>query len=114
MYINESGISTNVVEVGRKTKFYLRSSLEVAIDVKQISGPVPAADETGSPTVSSFVVSGEVDVLISEDGIVFKPLELAGYGILLFVMIVITRPSEATLKPIQNLGGKARTVRIGH
>lgn len=112
VYINESGISTNVVEVGRKTKFYLKSSLEVAIDVKQISGPVPAADETGSPTVSSFVVSGEVDVLISEDGIVFKPLELAGYGLLLFVMIVITRPSEATLKPIQNLGGKARIVRI--
>ena len=92
VYIDENGISTSEVEVGRKTKFYLKSSLTEPIEVKQISGPVPAADETGAPTVSSFVVSIDMDVLVSEDGIVFQPVELAGYAVLLVTMIIVTKP----------------------
>ena len=114
VYIDENGISTSEVEVGRKTKFYLKSSLTEQIEVKQISGePVPAADETGAPTVSSFVVSIDVDVLVSEDGIVFQPIELAGYAVLLVTMIIVTKPSEKSLAPLQKLYGKDKHVRIG-
>ena len=113
VYIDENGISTSEVEVGRKTKFYLKSSLTEPIEVKQISGPVPAADETGAPTVSSFVVSVDVDVLVSEDGIAFQPIELAGYAVLLATMIILTKPSEKSLVPLKKLYGKDKHVRIG-
>ena len=42
--ISEEGLSTTSIEVGKKTKFYLKSVLDVPVSVEQRSGPVPAAD----------------------------------------------------------------------
>ena len=52
--VNSTGVSTNAVEVGKKTKFYLLSSLDVPVTVEQLSGPVPAADPTGAPAVGAL------------------------------------------------------------
>ncbi len=88
IYLNESGLSTEIVEVGRKTKFHIYSTLSQSVEVKQKSGPVPSADETGKPLVSTFVIEYDVAVIYDE-GIIFEPLEILGYGTLIFLSIHI-------------------------
>lgn len=109
--VNSSGISTTSVEVGKKTKFYLLSSLEVPVDVKQLSGPVPAADPTGVPAVGAFVVSGDIDVLISDGTLVSTPVELTAWVTLLFAILLISVPMPKALAQLERVGGKGRAVK---
>lgn len=111
--VNSSGVSTNEVVVGKKTKFYLLSSLEVPVGVKQLSGPVPAADLTGAPTVGAFVVTGDIDVLISDGTLVSTPVELTAWVVLLFAILLISVPMPKALTQLERLGGKERVIKYG-
>ena len=102
--ITSDGLDSEMVEIGRKTKFYLYSNLEAIVEVEQISGPVPSADSTGYPVVDSFVVSGDIHILSDDDGeLVFQPLELAGYGVLILLILVMTWPKLGVLNVLSNL-----------
>ena len=109
VYINESGLSTNMVEIGRKTKFHLYSSLTEVVEVKQKSGPVPSADETGKPLVSSFVIEYDIAVLY-DDGLVFEPLEIIAYATLIFLIFIYRVPKSNILEIMHKLVGKERMV----
>ena len=51
VYINAStGVSTDVLEVSKKAKFHIYSTLDVPINVEQTTGPVPKADEPVNPS----------------------------------------------------------------
>ena len=110
IYLNESGLSTEIVEVGRKTKFHIYSTLSQSVEVKQKSGPVPSADETGNPLVSTFVIEYDVAVLYDE-GIVFEPLEILGYGTLIFLVFTFRFPKPSMLRFIQKFTGKERQLK---
>ena len=110
IYLNESGLSTEIVEVGRKTKFHIYSTLSQSVEVKQKSGPVPSADETGKPLVSTFVIEYDVAVLYDE-GIVFEPLEILGYGTLIFLVFTFRFPKPSMLRFIQKFTGKERQLK---
>ena len=109
--LDSNGVSTNAVEVGKKTKFYLLSSLDVPVTVEQLSGPVPAADPTGAPAVGAFVVSGEVDVLVADGSLVSTPLEIAAWVTLLGAILLIAVPMPKMLERVERLGGKERAVK---
>lgn len=109
--ISEEGLSTTSIEVGKKTKFYLKSVLDVPVSVEQRSGPVPAADASGNPHVSSFVVSGDVAVLISNGSAVFEPVEMAGWTSLLVLTFIVSRPTERRLAPLVRCYGRERQIR---
>ena len=109
--VDSTGVSTNAVEVGKKTKFYLLSSLDVPVTVEQLSGPVPAADPTGAPAVGAFVVSGEVDVLVADGSLVSTPLEIAAWVTLLGAILLIAVPMPKMLERVERLGGKERAVK---
>ena len=109
--VDSTGVSTNAVEVGKKTKFYLLSSLDVPVSVEQLSGPVPAADPTGAPAVGAFVVSGEVDVLVADGSLVSTPLEIAAWVTLLGAILLIAVPMPKMLERVERLGGKERVVK---
>ena len=109
VYINQSGLSTNFVEIGRKTKFHLYSSLTEVVEVKQKSGPVPSADETGKPLVSSSVIEYDV-ALLYDEGLVFEPLEIVGYITLIFLIFVYRFPKKNILELITKLVDKRRTI----
>ena len=111
--VNSTGVSTNAVEVGKKTKFYLLSSLDVPVTVEQLSGPVPAADPTGAPAVGAFVVSGEVDLLVVDGSLVSTPLEIAAWVSLFGALLLISVPMPKMLERVERLGGKERTVKYG-
>ena len=110
IYLNESGLSTEIVEVGRKTKFHIYSTLSQSVEVKQKSGPVPSADETGKPLVSTFVIEYDVAVLYDE-GIIFEPLEILGYGTLIFLVFTFRFPKPSMLRFIQKFTGKERQLK---
>ena len=110
IYLNESGLSTEIVEVGRKTKFHIYSTLPQSVEVKQKSGPVPSADETGKPLVSTFVIEYDVAVLYDE-GIIFEPLEILGYGTLIFLVFTFRFPKPSMLRFIQKFTGKERQLK---
>ena len=109
--LNSTGVSTNAVEVGKKTKFYLLSSLDVPVTVEQLSGPVPAADPTGAPAVGAFVVSGEVDLLVADGSLVSTPLEIAAWVALFGAILLIAVPMPKMLERVERLGGKERAVK---
>lgn len=109
VYINQSGLSTNFVEIGRKTKFHLYSSLTEVVEVKQKSGPVPSADETGKPLVSSSVIEYDV-ALLYDEGLVFEPLEIVGYITLIFLIFVYRFPKKNILELMAKLVDKKRTI----
>ena len=109
--LDSNGVSTNAVEVGKKTKFYLLSSLDVPVTVEQLSGPVPAADPTGAPAVGAFVVSGEVDVLVADGSLVSTPLEIAAWVTLLGAILLIAVPMPKMLERVERLGGKERAAK---
>ncbi len=112
VYINAStGVSTEVLEVSKKAKFHIYSTLEVPINVEQTTGPVPKADATGQPLVSSFVVSADVHLLADDEGIVFEPLELLAWGSLLATTAVMTFPKPFALKQVQRVKGKEKPVK---
>lgn len=111
--VNSTGVSTNAVEVGKKTKFYLLSSLDVPVTVEQLSGPVPAADPTGAPAVGAFVVSGEVDLLVVDGSLVSTPLEIAAWVSLFGAILLISVPMPKMLERVERLGGKERAVKYG-
>ena len=109
--INASGVSTEAVEVGKKTKFYIQSSLEVPVDIHQTSGPVPAADETGSPTVSSFVISADVSVVVDDGRFVSHPLTMVAWLMLVFVVALLSFPMPAVLSAMEALLNRQAAVR---
>ena len=109
--VDSTGVSTNAVEVGKKTKFYLLSSLDVPVTVEQLSGPVPAADPTGAPAVGAFVVSGEVDVLVADGSLVSTPLGIAAWVALFGAILLIAVPMPKMLERVERLGGKERAVK---
>ena len=112
VYINAStGVSTEVLEVSKKAKFHIYSTLEVPINVEQTTGPVPKADATGQPLVSSFVVSADVHLLADDEGIVFEPLELLAWASLLTTTAVMTFPKPFALKQVQRINGKEKPVK---
>ncbi len=102
--ISANGIDQSQIEVGRKTKFHIYSTLNVIATVEQISGPVPSADSSGYPVVDSFVITGDIHILSDEnDEIVFEPFELAAW-ITLFALIVLTTwPQERVLMILENV-----------
>ena len=108
--VTEDGISTELVVIGKKTKFYLESELRELVYVKQISGPVPSADESGKPLVSTFVIESEIDVLW-DNGFVFTLLEIAGYVLLIAVVIVVRAPTESALKIFSKFNGSETKIR---
>ena len=78
--LSEDGLDADHIQVGYKTKFYILSTLDVPATVKQISGPVPDADETGYPEVDSFVTSVDLHILFDDNNeAVFEPLELLAW-----------------------------------
>ena len=83
IYLNQTGLSQNKVEVGKKTKFYVKSTLYSTVKIEQVSGPVPAADESGTPEVSTFVITGDVHFFYADGEPVFHVFELAAWGCLL-------------------------------
>ena len=110
--ITSGGLDSELLEIGRKTKFYLYSNLEVIVEVEQISGPVPSADSNGYPVVDSFVVSGDIHILSDNDGdLVFQPLELAGYAVLILLILVMTWPTLGALNALSNLQPYRRFIR---
>ena len=109
--VDSSGVSTNAVEVGKKTKFYLLSSLDVPVTVEQLSGPVPAADPTGAPAVGAFVISGDVDILVAEGSLVSTPLEIAAWVTLFGAILLISVPMPKMLERVERLGGKERALK---
>ena len=111
--VDSNGVSTNEVEVGKKTKFYLLSSLNVPVTVEQLSGPVPAADPTGKPAVGAFVISGEVDFLVADGSLVATPLEIVAWVALLGAILLISVPMPTMLGRLERLGGKERAVKYG-
>ena len=112
VYINAStGVSTDVLEVSKEAKFHIYSTLDVPINVEQTTGPVPKADATGQPLVSSFVVSADVHLLADDDGIVFEPLELIAWGSLVTTTTVLTFPKPFALKQVQRIKGKEKPVK---
>ena len=111
--VDANGVSTDAVEVGKKTKFYLLSSLDVPVTVEQLSGPVPAADPTGAPAVGAFVISGEVDLLVADGSLVSTPLEIAAWVTLLGAILLISVPMPTMLGRVERLGGKDQAVKYG-
>ncbi len=111
--VNESGVSTDAVTVGKKTKFYIQSSLTVPVEIEQLTGPVPAADETGSPTVSSFVISADVDVLVSDGALVSHPLALVAWMVLLVSIVLLSYPVTPLLKGMESMIERQRMLSFG-
>jgi phosphate transport system permease protein len=112
VYINAStGVSTDVLEVSKKAKFHIYSTLDVPINVEQTTGPVPKADAKGQPLVSSFVVSADVHLLADDEGIVFEPLELLAWASLFTTTAVLTFPKPFALKQVQRVKGKEKPVK---
>ena len=113
IYIDSTGVDQTEIEVGQKTNFNAYSSLTVPVSVEQISGPVPNADETGYPAVNTFVITGDVHVLLDDENEqVFQPMELLAWITLLILVIVLTWPSVATLKIIQKLKGRRPLIKL--
>ena len=113
IYIDSNGVDQTEIDVGRKTKFNAYSTLSVPVTVEQISGPVPNADETGYPSVNTFVISGDVHILVDDDGEqVFQILELLAWIILLILVIVLTWLNLAALKIIQKLKGRRSLIKL--
>ena len=113
IYIDSTGIDQTEIDVGRKTNFNAYSSLGVPVSVEQISGPVPNADETGYPAVNTFVITGDVHILLDgENEEVFQPMELLGWITLLIFVLVLTWPNVAVLNIIQKLKGRRTLIKL--
>tara|TARA_A100001035_G_scaffold60436_1_gene45346 strand:+ start:3372 stop:5087 length:1716 start_codon:yes stop_codon:yes gene_type:complete len=113
IYIDSTGIDQTEIDVGRKTNFNAYSSLGVPVSVEQISGPVPNADETGYPAVNTFVITGDVHILLDgENEEVFQPMELLGWITLLIFILVLTWPNVAVLNIIQKLKGRRTLIKL--
>ena len=104
IYIDSNGVDQTEIDVGRKTKFYAYSALSVPVTVEQISGPVPNADDTGYPSVNTFVISGDVHVLWDDENEqVFQTLELLAWITLLILIIVFTWPHETVISLLSKI-----------
>ena len=102
--ISANGIDQSQIEVGRKTKFHIYSTLDVTATVEQMSGPVPSADSSGYPVVDSFVITGDVHILTDENGeLVFEPFELAAWITLFALIVLMTWPQERILMVLENV-----------
>mgnify|MGYP005666399959 FL=1 len=113
IYIDSTGVDQTEIDVGRKTNFNAYSSLTVPVSVEQISGPVPNADETGYPSVNTFVITGDVHILLDDENEqVFQPLELLAWITLLILVIVLTWPNVAALSIIQKLKGRRTLIKL--
>ena len=113
IYIDSTGIDQTEIDVGRKTNFNAYSSLGVPVSVEQISGPVPNADETGYPAVNTFVITGDVHILLDDENEeVFQPMELLGWITLLIFVLVLTWPNVAVLNIIQKLKGRRTLIKL--
>jgi len=113
IYIDSTGVDQTEIDVGRKTNFNAYSSLGVPVSVEQISGPVPNADETGYPAVNTFVIIGDVHILLDDENEqVFQPMELLAWITLLILIIVLTWPNVAALKIIQKLKGRRTLIKL--
>ena len=113
IYIDSTGVDQTEIDVGRKTNFNAYSSLSVPVSVEQISGPVPNADETGYPSVNTFVITGDVHILLDDENEqVFQPLELLAWITLLILVIVLTWPNVAALSIIQKLKGRRTLIKL--
>lgn len=111
IYLNQSGLSQNKVEVGKKTKFYVKSTLYSTVKIEQVSGPVPAADESGTPEVSTFVITGDVHFFYADGESVFHVLELAAWGCLLVITYLVIRPNIKSVRIMHSFADKARIIR---
>ena len=108
--INASGVSTEAVEVGRRPSS-TSSQASRSLDIHQASGPVPAADETGSPTVSSFVISADVSVVVDDGRFVSHPLTMVAWLMLVFVVALLSFPMPAVLSAMEALLNRQAAVR---
>jgi len=112
VYITSDGVDQEQIEVGRKTKFYLYSTLDVIATVEQISGPVPSADESGYPSVNTFVIDGDFHILYDDNGDqIFQALELTGYLVLIALLVIMVWPTEQVLTVIDKLSSQKRMIR---
>lgn len=112
VYITSDGVDQEQIEVGRKTKFYLYSTLDVIATVEQISGPVPSADESGYPSVNTFVIDGDLHVLYDDNGDqIFQALELTGYLVLIALLVIMVWPTEQVLTEIDKMSSQKRIIR---
>ena len=66
---------------------------------------------TGAPAVGTFVVSGEVDVLVADGSLVSTPLEIAAWVTLLGAILLIAVPMPKMLERVERLGGKERAAK---
>ena len=67
LIVSEDGLDADHIQVGYKTKFYILSTLDVPATVKQISGPVPDADETGYPEVRFLRYFSRLNILFDDN-----------------------------------------------
>ena len=113
IYIDSTGVDQTEIDVGRKTNFNAYSSLGATVSVEQISGPVPNADETGYPAVNTFVITGDVHILLDDENEqVFQPMELLAWITLLILVFVLTWPNVAALSIIQKLKGRRTLIQL--
>lgn len=103
IYLNEDGVDTNEVTVGKKTKFRIFSTLDVPINVHQVSGPTPAANETGFPQVNTFIIQTDSTLIFSE-GVSFAELySLMGWLLLCFMIFTFIWPSPTVILMLSRL-----------
>ena len=112
--LSEDGLDIDHIQVGYKTKFYILSTLNVDATIQQISGPVPAADETGYPEVDSFVTPVDFHILFDDNNqAVFEPLELLAWISLLITIIIMIWPNESILSFFSQIKSHKKLLKIG-
>ncbi|MEK9700143.1 MAG: hypothetical protein VW270_30460, partial [Candidatus Poseidoniales archaeon] len=101
--LNENGVDTNEVTVGKKTKFYIYSTLSTPVSVHQISGPTPAANETGYPQVNTFVIQSDVSTVFSNGVSIEESIAIISWCLLMVMIFVYIFPNEKIIQPIASI-----------
>lgn len=109
--LNENGVDTNEVTVGKKTKFYIYSTLNTPVSVHQISGPTPAANETGYPLVNTFVIQSDVSTVFSNGITIEETVAIMSWCLLMVMIFVYVFPNEKMLQPIASISKNHQILR---
>jgi len=109
--LNENGVNTNEVTVGKKTKFYIYSTLSTPVSVHQISGPTPAANETGYPLVNTFVIQSDVSTVFSNGVSIEESIAIISWSFLMVMIFVYVFPNEKITQAIASVSKNHQILR---
>ena len=111
VYVSNLGISNNIVNVSKKTHLSIYSNLEYPVEIKQIKGPVPKADEVGLPEAGNFVVTADFHILFDDENkSVFTVQDLFAWSLLLIITLIIIYPKEGILQVIERGGEQKKLI----